>query len=125
MSESTSLADAMADQNQISQDIGNYLVPHLNHHLFYHVIHVYKDMEQELMAKSGKLCKSFVKKCLTQLDSNVTFQNSNERERETYLKHLWTTAHNNKTITETMNGKRTGIYGSMRNRFLCKIMCWV
>ena len=122
MSESTSLADAMDDQNQIAQDIGSYLVPHLNNHLFYHVIHVYKDMEEELMAQSGKLCKSFVKKCLTQLDSNVNFQNSNEKDRETYLKHLWTTAYNNKTITETMNMRRTGIYGSIRTRFLRKKM---
>ena len=72
------------------------------------------------MSQNGKLCASFVRNHLTQIDTNVHLQNSNNKDKEAYLKHLWTSAYNNKTITESMNARRTIVYGSIRTRFLSK-----
>lgn len=107
-------------QSFIDEDISKLTVSCLHTHLFCHAIHACKDIKEELTSQNGKLFASFVKKHLTQLDANVHLQNSNNKDEEAYfyLKQLWTSTHNDKTITESMNARCTIVCGSMRTQFL-------
>ena len=114
------LANAIADVRQRDEDIGKFLVPHLNKISFYHVTHVYQDIEEQSMTETGGLCESFVNAHMNGISSNQHLQSASEMEKKTHLKHLWMTAYSNKTIAETFNAKRTSTHGSVRTHFLHK-----